>query len=544
MRFSWLAIVGIIFTASIGLMPAVAQTETDSDSEYTAQTTKDPLVPEDELALMVKPLTLQELEVEADAWQALVRQKVRQLSTAEIAVKRKNKEIEAAKDTAEAVEDVQAAMEKSDEDTAEATQRAQEAAQRVSEARARVEEDDEVREAVADAAEQAAEEAAEEAADEAPEAEVPAELSESDLQDAEQLAATAETAKQAADATAAEKENLLDRVNRLRDERTELVDRTRIVLDSLDFKGADTAERRNYLKAVSGVDMDTSDWAALRATVLGWFTSEQGGLRWAGNIGSFIALLAGFWIFAIFVGRIADRGLKSRYTRNLTTLMRDFISTVVRRAIIVVGFVVALTTLEIDTGPLLAAIGAAGFVIAFALQDSLSNFASGIMILMYRPFDVGDVVDTGGASGTVTSLNLVSVTINTFDNKKVIVPNNKVWNDVIVNATGVRQRRVDLVFGIGYQDDIAKTQEILERLVKGHELVLKDPEPVVRLHELGDSSVNFICRPWVKTSDYWTVYWDITRAVKEAFDTEGISIPFPQRDVHIYHANAENANDA
>lgn len=199
-----------------------------------------------------------------------------------------------------------------------------------------------------------------------------------------------------------------------------------------------------------------------------------------------------------------------------------------------IGFVVALKQLEVDTGPLLAAIGAAGFVIAFALQDSLSNFASGIMILMYRPFDVGDVVETGGAAGKVISLNLVSVTISTFDNKTVVVPNNKVWNDIITNATGVTTRRVDMVFGVSYADDIKKTQEVLERIVLNHPLVLKDPEPVIKLHELADSSVNFICRPWSKTDDYWTVWWDVTRSVKEEFDKEGISIPFPQQDVHMH----------
>ena len=158
-----------------------------------------------------------------------------------------------------------------------------------------------------------------------------------------------------------------------------------------------------------------------------------------------------------------------------------------RRLVLFIGFFVGLSALEVNVGPVLAIIGAAGFVIAFALQNSLSNFASG---------------------------------------------------DVITNITGSTQRRVDLVFGIGYSDDIDKAQKVLEEIVNGHELVLKEPEVVVKLHELADSSVNFICRPWVKPEDYWNVYWDITREVKRRFDAEGISIPFPQRDVHIYQETA------
>ena len=141
--------------------------------------------------------------------------------------------------------------------------------------------------------------------------------------------------------------------------------------------------------------------------------------------------------------------------------------------------------------------------------------------------------------GVVDSMSLVSTTIKTFDNQVVIVPNGTIWGDVITNVTGCDTRRVDMMFGISYTDDINKTQKTLEEIVNSHELVLDSPKPVIRLHELGDSSVNFVCRPWAKTDNYWDVYWDITRTVKERFDKEGISIPFPQRDVHIYHETEE-----
>jgi len=207
-----------------------------------------------------------------------------------------------------------------------------------------------------------------------------------------------------------------------------------------------------------------------------------------------------------------------------------------RRLVLAIGIIIGLAALEVNIGPLLAVIGAAGFVIAFALQDSLGNFASGILIMVFKPFDVGDVVEIGGVLGKVKSMNLLSVLIHTPDNKAVIIPNNNIWSDSITNVTGTDSRRVDLIFGIGYGDDIEKAQGIMEQVVSEHPMVLKDPEPVVRVHELADSSVNFICRPWVKTEDYWDVFWDVTRTVKERFDQNDVSIPFPQQDIHVIEA--------
>jgi small conductance mechanosensitive channel len=155
------------------------------------------------------------------------------------------------------------------------------------------------------------------------------------------------------------------------------------------------------------------------------------------------------------------------------------------------------------------------------------------MILLYRPFDVGDVVEAGGVSGKVSHMSLVNTTFMTFDNQRLVVPNNNIWGAVITNVTAQRTRRVDLVFGISYGDDIEKAEKVLHEIVDAHEAVLDDPEPTIRLHELGESSVNFIVRPWVRTDDYWSTYWDLTKAVKKRFDEEGISIPFPQRDVHV-----------
>ncbi|MCB1815394.1 MAG: mechanosensitive ion channel family protein, partial [Candidatus Competibacteraceae bacterium] len=218
---------------------------------------------------------------------------------------------------------------------------------------------------------------------------------------------------------------------------------------------------------------------------------------------------------------------------GVTNLLKNFVVNVVQKLVFFVGLIIALSMLEVNIGPFLAAIGAAGFIVGFALQGTLSNFAAGIMILLYRPYDVGDYVSVAGVSGTVEDMSLVSTTLRLPDNQIVIVPNGQIWGDVITNVTGTDKRRVDLVFGIGYDDDIQAAQDVLEDIINKHPQVLKEPAPVVRLHELADSSVNFVVRPWSKTSDYWAVYWDITRAVKERFDQADISIPYPQQDVHI-----------
>ena len=187
---------------------------------------------------------------------------------------------------------------------------------------------------------------------------------------------------------------------------------------------------------------------------------------------------------------------------------------------------------------LLTGLGIAGFIIGFALQETLGNFASGAMILLYRPYDVGDFVDVGGVLGTVDKMSLVSTSLLTIDNQLYIVPNSKIWGDVIKNVTAQKQRRVDMVFGISYSDDIPLAESVLEDILKSHKKVLDYPEPMVKLHTLNSSSMDFVVRPWVKVDDYWDVYWDVTRTVKLRFDEEQISIPFPQGDVHLYHENS------
>jgi small conductance mechanosensitive channel len=333
-----------------------------------------------------------------------------------------------------------------------------------------------------------------------------------------------------------EETKLLDSVTKLKEQQTALSDRFVVVIEEFKSKGGKVEDYEAYIKAISGVEVDISDAGATWTVVTGWLTSAEGGLRWAKNISMFFVILLISWFLAKLLGKAVKKAVVNLHSAS--ELLKDFIVNITRKTVFVIGFVVALSMLEINVGPLLAAIGAAGFIVGFALQGTLSNFAAGIMILVYRPYDVGDLVDIGGTFGEVEAMTIVSTTLRTLDNQKVIVPNNKIWGDIVTNVTGTSKRRVDMVFGIGYSDDMAKAQKILEEIVANHKAILKDPEPVVRVHELADSSVNFVVRPWVETDDYWDVYWDITRSVKERFDAEGVSIPFPQRDVHLHQMPA------
>ena len=333
-----------------------------------------------------------------------------------------------------------------------------------------------------------------------------------------------------------EKTKLLEAVTKLKEQQTALKDRFKVVIEELKSKGGKVEDYESYIAAISGVEVDVSDASATWTVVTGWLTSAEGGIRLAKRVSLFLVIILVSWALATVLGKAIKKAVVKIHSAS--ELLKDFIVNITRKIVFVIGFVVALSMLGINIGPLLAAIGAAGFIVGFALQGTLSNFAAGIMILVYRPYDVGDLVDICGTFGKVEAMTIVSTTLRKLDNQKVIVPNNMIWGDIITNATGTSKRRVDMVFGVGYSDDIAKAQKILEEILENHEAVLKDPAPVVRVHELGDSSVNFVVRPWVETQNYWDVYWDVTRNVKERFDAEDVSIPFPQRDVHLHNAPA------
>jgi len=519
-----------------------------------AVTTSDPEIPKDDLGLKLKPLQRAELKVEADAWLGLLEAKVKEISTAEIAVKDKLREVSSAKALESALDKVDKAKSKAAEPGAadaakkqllEAEQAVKEAVAAAREAVERVTGNAETTSVTALAAKLAAEKAAakkarQEALGEQEVAEEPAAAAAADSED-EASATETDATREKIDAEVAkrnrDRDNLLAYLGDLRGEQTSLIDRTNLAIEAFELKGGkveEVEEYRQYVTAVAGIEVDVTDVSATWATLTGWLLSEEGGLRWVKNISMFLAIV----LVAMFLARLVGKAIEKVMARSSQTsqLLGDFLIVTSRRLVQAIGVIVGLAALEVNVGPLLAVIGAAGFVIAFALQDSLGNFASGILIMVFKPFDVGDLVEIGGVLGTVKSMNLLSVLVHTPDNKAVIIPNNTIWSGSITNVTGTSTRRVDLVFGIGYGDDIEKAQGIMEQVLSEHPLVLKDPEAVVRVTALADSSVNFVCRPWVKTEDYWDVFWDVTRTVKERFDQKGVSIPFPQQDIHVINA--------
>jgi small conductance mechanosensitive channel len=529
----------------------------EAEQAYTATTASDPQIPVGDLELLLKPLTKSELVVEAEAWLQLLKNKVKEISTAEIQKRQKAREIDKKED--EIKEKIEK-IEKQAEPNAPA-----ESAQPLEQENEAVAEAEETIDKKVEAIDQAESEVKNIAADSQtkleskPEEELTS--SEEDLKKkTEEVIEAQEKAKQTAEAIAQSdidlkekvkkigeaeldlqskvKEHMLVNINKLREEQTGLIDRFNAVIAALKAKGGEVAEYEKYVAAVSGVNVDLQDIkdvSAFRIIVWGWLKSTQGGLRWLKNISFFLLTLLVSYIFAVVLGRITQRTVS--VSKKFSDLLRQFFVSAVRKTVMIIGIIIALSMLEIDIAPLVAGLGVAGFILGFALQGTLSNFASGLMILIYRPFDVGHIIEAAGIRGKVDSMSLVSTTVTTPDNQIVVVPNGEIWGGVITNVTGSKTRRIDMTFGISYSDDISKASQILERIVSTHELILKDPEPTIKVHELGDSSVNFVCRPWVKTADYWTVYWDVTRAVKEQFDAEGVSIPFPQRDVHLFQAS-------
>ena len=306
-----------------------------------------------------------------------------------------------------------------------------------------------------------------------------------------------------------------------------------------DGMGLDTAEYKRLLFEQTGnVTDDLLNSKVMWSIVTSWTTDLSSWLF--ENLPQMIFKVIIF-IFIIFAFKTLKNIVRKMVTRAVSTknlkmsmLMQEFFISMSGKIVFAIGILIALSQVGLNLAPILTGFGVAGIIVGFALQDTLSNFASGMMLLIYRPFDVGDLVEAGSITGKVSHMSLVNTTIKTFSNEIIIVPNSKIWGDIIKNVTHEKVRRIDMVFGIGYSDDIEKTERVLQEIVESHPSVLRSPEPNIKLHTLNSSSVDFIVRPWVKTDDYWDVYWDITREVKMRFDREGISIPFPQQDVHLH----------
>lgn len=245
-------------------------------------------------------------------------------------------------------------------------------------------------------------------------------------------------------------------------------------------------------------------------------------------------------IFVIgrFIAKAIAKGIrKLMRAQEVDKILETFVSNLAYWALMIFVIIAAINQLGIATTSLIAIMGAAGLAIGLALQGSLSNFAAGVLIVMFRPYRVGDFVEAAGISGVVVQVQILTTVLKTGDNKQIVVPNAQIMGSIITNYSANDTRRVDMVVGVSYEDDIDKVRATIKELIAADERILSDPECLIAVAELADSSVNFNVRPWVKSADYWGVKFDLTEAIKKRFDKEGISFPFPQQDVHLYRQN-------
>jgi len=250
-----------------------------------------------------------------------------------------------------------------------------------------------------------------------------------------------------------------------------------------------------------------------------------------------VTAIAIFFVGRIFV-RLTTRGIRMvMESQDVDKTLVSFVSNLVNMILLVVVVIAAVDALGVQTTSFIAIIGAAGLAVGLALQGSLSNFASGVLIIIFRPYKVGDWIEGAGISGGVEDVQILTTILKTGDNKQIIVPNSQIMGGIITNYSAKDTRRIDMVVGVSYDDDLDKVRSTLEELVAAEDRILKEPVHTIAVSELADSSVNFVVRPWVNTSDYWGVKFDLTEAIKKRFDKDGISFPFPQQDVHLYKAD-------
>jgi len=270
---------------------------------------------------------------------------------------------------------------------------------------------------------------------------------------------------------------------------------------------------------------------------LDWVAENQETMLLFGGkvIVALIIIIGGFMI----ARTLSNFMVKRLETSKIDNAVVSFLASILRAIIIVAAILMSLSHVGIQTTSFVAILGAAGLAIGLSLQGSLANFASGVLIMIYHPFKAGDYVDAGGIQGTVQRIELFTTILKTPDNKLVIVPNSRITGSEITNFSEEATRRVDLLIGVSYKADLKKTKEVLMNVITSDERVLKEPAPRVAVTALNDSSVDLIVRPWVKSEDYWPVYWDMMERIKNALDDNGIGIPYPQMDVHLHHPEGE-----
>ncbi len=307
------------------------------------------------------------------------------------------------------------------------------------------------------------------------------------------------------------------------------------MLERLD--GETLAMRRVLIEKSGGLALSLVDTAMINVVLgetqdrlLDWFSANGASTLLSAIL--FVGILILARSLAGLSKRLTERALRHS-DQSISQLLKETLISMAGTVVFLIGLLVALAQVGVSVTPMIAGLGVVGFIVGFALQDTLSNFASGAMILAYRPFDTGDFIAAGEAEGTVLKMNLVNTTIVTVENKVLIIPNSKIWGGVIMNVTGQKLRRTDMIYRVSYADDVDLVQNILEELIAADERWLDDPEPMVRLKQYSESSIDFMVRAYAKTDEYWEAVWALNKAVKKRFDAEGITIPFPQRDVHM-----------
>jgi small conductance mechanosensitive channel len=342
-------------------------------------------------------------------------------------------------------------------------------------------------------------------------------------------------ARQATDGTDAD----LIQAARFESERLKLsVTRLRGVVAQLDRLGGDTLEMRRTLieergsLALSLVDTDIASVLYAEATTKfkDWLANR--GANTLLSVLLFVAILIVARWLARLTRRVTERALRHS-DQSVSQLLKEMLISISGTIVFLVGVLVALSQVGVSVTPMIAGLGVVGFIVGFALQDTLSNFAAGAMILAYRPFDTGDFISAAEVEGEVRKMNLVNTTIVTIDNRVLIIPNSKIWGGVIMNFTGQHLRRTDVIYSVSYGDDLDHVQRVLEELIGSDQRFLTEPAPIVRVKQFSDSSIDFLVRAYAKTEEYWETLWALNKAVKQRFDAEGITIPFPQRDVHL-----------
>ncbi|MEM9271731.1 MAG: mechanosensitive ion channel domain-containing protein [Cyanobacteria bacterium P01_F01_bin.143] len=564
-----------IIVASFSWLPMPVRGQSVT-SDYQAIMTEDPSIPIKELELMVKPLTQEELDIEADAWLDLLQAQVKEVSDAEIAVNRKNEELEQAK---EAIADLEQAdkalteveetaqeltteetkqeLEKDLEKAQEKLEEAQGSIEEAIEEEAKTQENEDLTEALTEAQEDAVV-AESESGDTVVEpdkeigestiAENTGEITKletenlDDTQEIDQAQQKIEQTTEQLEAAIADKAEiktqLLLNLTEARDEQTEIGDRFEVIINELETKGGDIESYRQYLTAIGLIEVDVTDRQALWITVLGWLKSDTGGIRWAINISKFVSIAILSVVGSFVAANVTSKSLQ--IIPNMSELLRGFLVGIVRQGTLVIGILFALTALGISLGPLLTVFGGVSFVLAFALQNNLGNLASGLMIMFYKPFDEGDEIKVDELWGYVDSISIATTKIKGMSGEIISVPNDSIWNSNIINLTYSKSRGFSGTIIVDLEQNLSQAKQVILDAIKSHPGVLDEPAPRTLIWELDGDSISIMFFGHIKTQEYWTVHEEVIELIQKGINEAGIAIDMPEQRIQIESVNTNN----